>query len=228
VVGSVDSKAVSRELRAVVRPMLKDAGFTAFRGRDSWRILEGQTWVVSVQSFSSYLAEGVGCTTFSFSVRLGLRLADDMATPLPRDRAFPKDHEASFRFTALKRLAQPWFHPWGDPVASDRRDVWFVRADGSNLPQAVDDACRVIAASGLRQLEAYREPLYAYCALFDYARRWPPRAIDDDVQVIPSGAYDSPRWRELVQTVAKRVRRDPDADRTSGLPPSLLDEVLGI
>jgi hypothetical protein len=182
---------------------------------------------VSFQSFNPFLAEGVGCTTYSFGVRLALDLADDAPPPNPAERALPKEHGSTFRFTALKRLSQPWFHPWGTPTATDRRDVWFVREDGSNLAEAVLDARDVIAKSGLRQLEAYGDPLYAYCALFDYARRWPPRGLDDDVEVIPSGAYDSPRWQQLVGTLGRRLGRDPATDRADGLPAGLLDDVLG-
>lgn len=207
--------------------MLREAGFTAFRGRDAWRPLDDQTWVVAFQSFSSYLAEGVGCTTFSFSVRLGLHLAENVGSTGPTQAAFPKEHESSFRFTGLKRLRQPWFHPWGHPTPTDRRDVWFVREDGSNLDEVANDARDVIATSGLRQLAAYRDPLYAYCALLDYARRWPPRAVDDDIEVIPSGAHGSPRWRELVEVLGRRIGRDPAADMAGGLPAGLLDDVLG-
>ena len=223
----MDSRVVGRELRAVVRPTLEAAGFTVFRGRVAWRTLEDQTWVVSFQSFNAHVAEGVGCTTYSFSVRLGLHLSDDLPLPRSADSALPKEYESSFRFTALKRLTQPYFHPWGDPRVTDRRDVWFVREDGSNLAEVVRDARDVISASGLRQLEAYRDPLYAYCALFDYARRWPPRAIDDDIEVIPSGAHGSPRWQQLIEVLGRRLGRDPTADRTSGLPVGIIDAVLG-
>jgi len=149
----MDSRIVSRELRAVVRPVLKDAGFTVFRGRDAWRSLGDQTWVVDFQSFNSHVAAGVGCTTYSFCVRLGMHLSGDERAPGRADAVLPKEYESSFRFTGLKRLSQPWFHPWDDPRPTDRRDVWFVHEDGSNLAEVVRDARDVIATSGLRQLE---------------------------------------------------------------------------
>lgn len=223
----MDSIVVSRELRSVVWPLLKDAGFTVVRGRTAWRLLDDQTELVDFQSFDSHLAEGVGCTTYSFSVRLGLHLPDDTASPTLAGDALPKEYEATFPFTALKRLRQPWFHPWGDARTTDRRDVWFVREDGSNLDEVVADARDVIATSGLRQLAAYRDPRYAYCALFDYARRWPPRAIDVDIEVFPCGAYGSPRWHHVIEILAPHIGRDAAADRRAGLPTDLLDEVLG-
>jgi hypothetical protein len=207
--------------------MLEKAGFTTFRGRDAWRSLEDQTWVVDFQSFNAHLADGVGCTTYSFCVRLAIHLPEDLPLPASADPARPKEELGSFRFTARKRLSQPYFHPWGQAQPTDRRDVWYVREDGSNLSEVVSDAREVIASGGLRQLEAYRDPLYAYCALFDYARRWPPRAVDDDIEVIPSGSYDSPRWRRLAEILAHRLGRDAARDQQAGLPENLLLRVLG-
>jgi hypothetical protein len=221
----MDSKVVTRELRAVVRPMLQGAGFTIFRDRNAWRRFDDQTWVVNFQSLNSYLAEGVGCTTYSFCVRLGLHLTDDPAASGGRDVGLPREYESSFRFSGLKRLRQPWFRPWGDATPSDRRDVWFVRQDGSNLAEVVGDVRDLVADSGLRQLEAYGDPLYAYCALFDYARRWPPRGLDG-IEVIPSGAYGSPRWRGLVDVLAHRLGRDPEADLAGSLSEAFLDDIL--
>jgi hypothetical protein len=70
--GDMDAKVVSGELRYVVRPLLKDLGFTKFTGRNAWRFTECATSVVNFQSFSAYVAEGVGCTTFSFGLNLGV------------------------------------------------------------------------------------------------------------------------------------------------------------
>lgn len=223
----MDSKIVTRELRTVMRPMLEGAGFTTFRGRNAWRSLEDQTWVVNFQSFNSHVADGVGCTTYSFSLRLGIHLAEDLPLAGSADAARPREEVCSFRFTGLKRLSQPYFHPWGQTEATDRGDVWFVREDGGNLSEVIGDARDVIASAGLQQLEAYRDPLYAYCALFDYARSWPPPGVDDAIEVIPSGGYDSPRWRRVAGILAHRLGRDPAVDRGVGLAESLLLRVLG-
>jgi hypothetical protein len=142
-------------------------------------------------------------------------------------RPSPLEHLSTFRYTSLKRLRQPWSHPWGQAIATDRRDVWFVREDGSDLAEVVADAGDVIATSGLRQLEAYRDPLYAYCALLDYERHWPPRAIDGDVEVIPSGAFASPRWQEAIGLLGRRTGRDPASDMGKGFPAGLVERVLG-
>ncbi len=208
----MDSKVVSKELREIVRPVLRDVGFTKFTGRTVWRSTDTAKWVLNFQSFSAHIAAGVGCPTFSFSLRLGIYF-DFVASSAGREViADPQEWECTFRFAGLKGLEQPWFRPYGRLRAVDRDDVWFVKDDGSNLSEVVADVRSVVEGPGLATLGAYQDPLYAYCALFDYARHWPPMAPAAQIEVTPSGAYGSPHWREVVTALGHHLGRDPEAE----------------
>jgi hypothetical protein len=67
----MDSSVVNKEIRSRIRPFLQEAGFTHFTSRIAWRYSSGETDIIRFQSFNSYLAISVGCTTYSFCVRLG-------------------------------------------------------------------------------------------------------------------------------------------------------------
>src|SRR6266851_3843005 len=67
----VNSKVVNGAIRAQIRPLLKEHGFVKFTSRTSWRFTEQTIHVLNFQSFNSYLAEGVGSTTYSFAINLG-------------------------------------------------------------------------------------------------------------------------------------------------------------
>src|SRR5882724_2810970 len=67
----MDSKDVARAIRSRIRPPLKAAGFDRFTSRTAWRFRGPAIGVVNFQSFNSYIASGVGCTTFSFAIKLG-------------------------------------------------------------------------------------------------------------------------------------------------------------
>jgi hypothetical protein len=222
----VDSKAVNRKLHAQVRPILRVAGFTRFTDRSSWRTQPESKWVVNFQSFSSYLAEGIGCTTCSFGINLGVYFDFDRPSPEARPIEWPMEYEATIRFHALKTLHQPLFNPYGKHPGRDRRDVFFVLEDGSNLDEVIDDACDVLERHALPTLRHYDDPLYAYCALFDHARHWPPRSPSPQVDVHPCGNVGSPRWREVVLTLGHRLGREPRADIETGLDEDLIDSVL--
>jgi hypothetical protein len=138
----------------------------------------------------------------------------------------PKEAACTFRFRGLKSLSQPLFHPYEHREPTDRPDVWYVTEDGSNLVQTVDDARSVILGPGLAQMAAYSDPLYAYCALFDYARTWPPRSVSPNIEASMYAPVASPNWRSTISLLAPILGRDAATDEMTGLPDDLLDEVL--
>jgi hypothetical protein len=68
----VDSRDVTREIRRVVWPVLRAEGFDSFTGRFAWRYVESAVDVLNFQSFTASVADGVGCTPFSFGLNLGV------------------------------------------------------------------------------------------------------------------------------------------------------------
>jgi hypothetical protein len=185
----VDARQVTREIRRVVWPALREDGFAAFTGRTAWRYVDDDIDVVNFQSFSASLADAIGCTTFSFAVNLGVWLAEDEA-PAPlkirRDgRLQPEEYQCQHRLHLEKSLAQPWFKPFSSDMRRwplslrrhrqglekvfrrdqhDRTDIWFVVPDGTNLGDCLDDALQAIGADGLPWFDATRRD-----------RRAPPR-----------------------------------------------------
>lgn len=67
----MDSKVVNRAIKANVWPMLKEHGFGHFTTRTAWRHDHDRIDVINFQSFNSYQASVIGCTTYSFALRLG-------------------------------------------------------------------------------------------------------------------------------------------------------------
>ena len=170
VVGSVDGRTVGKAIAASVRPLLRRAGFTEFTQRKAWRPTEHTVAAVNFRSFNSYLADGIGSTTHSFCVDVGLlyRAAYRERGPhviRPGGRARPEVWETTFRWQLHKGIQQPLFHPYGRAEASDRPDVWFVPADGEGLEVIVEDATRAFAADGLPVLDFLADPENAFTAL---------------------------------------------------------------
>lgn len=157
-------------------PALRDDGFAAFSGRTAWRNVDDAIDVVNFQSFSASLADAIGCTTFSFAVNLGVWLPADAWEGLEpkRDaagRLRPAEYQCEpHRRELTKSLTQPWFTPlrsdtrrWLPSLrrhreglqkvmrhdTHDRPDIWFVRDDGSNVDDCLEDALRAIRAEGL-------------------------------------------------------------------------------
>ena len=150
----MDSKVVSAKLRSEVRPFLKEAGFSAFTGRNAWRFHSDRTEVVSYISFNSYNASVIGCTTFSFFVNLGIyfhyiphnfdRSSFDVSNPKFR----PPEHVCHFRRGLSRSFAQSEL---------ERRDIWYIDERGLYLDKAIHDTRIAIARDGMPWFERFSD-----------------------------------------------------------------------
>jgi hypothetical protein len=140
----VDSGVVNREIKSVIRPLLQAAGFTQFTMRTGWRYSGEKIDVVNFQSFNSYLANSLGCTTYSFCVRLGCSFdaIPRRSQRLKRKDEFlrPEEYECHFRRPLQKTIKQPNLK---------RTGVWYVDPSGQNLKVVIEDAKKAILENGL-------------------------------------------------------------------------------
>lgn len=123
--------------------MLRDASFSQYTSRSGWRYSPVKIDVLTFQSFNSYLADALGCTTYSFGIRLGCSFE---AIPR-RERTkrkgrllLPAEFECHFRAPLLKTIRQPIL---------ERRDVWSIDPSGANLDAVIEDARKVVVENGL-------------------------------------------------------------------------------
>lgn len=199
----MDSRAVSRRFRQLLRPELEAAGFGAFTDRNAWLLGRDVTRVVNIQSFNDHTAYGVGCTTFSFSVNLGLHFAGD-GPPRRADR--PQEYECTLRFRLRKSVQQPYFHPYGRADKSDRPDVWYVKPDCSNLDEVVEDARSILIGEGLGTLERFGDPRAALDLLREMQESPSGRrttAPHVDLGLVPRPG--SPRWNEIIALLTSHL-----------------------
>jgi hypothetical protein len=177
----LDAGDVTREIRRIVWPALREEGFDSFTGRTAWRYAGNAVDVVNFQSFSASLADAVGCTPYSFSLNLGVWRPGGLTPTLKPDtagRPRPREWECDQRTRLTKSVSQPWFDPFSRADVSrwprglrlhreglkrvirrdrhDRDDTWYVLPDGTNLVEVVDDALRAIRERGLPWLERAR------------------------------------------------------------------------
>ena len=68
----MDSKVVNKVINKNIWSFLKEQGFSMFTSRSAWRFNQDTIEIINFQSFNSYLAEVLGCTTYSFTVNLAI------------------------------------------------------------------------------------------------------------------------------------------------------------
>lgn len=201
----MNGKAVDQAVRDVVRPTLREAGFDAFSGRRAWRHHDQTVDLVVFRSFNAYIADGVGCTTFSFAVSAGVFYTCTTDEGIPR----PNDYELTFRFELVKSLQQPCFHPYGRKGSHDRPDVWYVLPDGSNLMECVVDALDTIKTPGLTLIDRFTTPTDAFQALLTETSI---NASFGHAGITMPGAPGSPRWRETTLAIGHLVTTQAESE----------------
>ena len=96
----MDGKVVGRAIRENVHPLLKEAGFTAFTGRRAWRETPHTIDHVTLRSYNAYNAGVFGCTTYSFTVEVGV-FYRCFAPALDR----PRDYDCTSAHSCRSRLS---------------------------------------------------------------------------------------------------------------------------
>jgi hypothetical protein len=126
----MDSKAINKLIRSEIWPILRQQGFTRFDSRTAHAYHGSFINVVNFQSFNSYLAEGVGCTTYSFALNLGVYvIGSPWESNRERDqdgRLHPSELECSFREQVRKRAPVDGFN---------REDIFYIHPDGRTTAQ---------------------------------------------------------------------------------------------
>jgi hypothetical protein len=192
---------VGRALRECVRPILRAAGFNQFTDRQAWRRSEYTIDHVIFRSFTAYVADGVGCTPYSFAADVGV-----FYLCLDPVKQRPKDYELTFQAALGKNVRQPIFHPHGRLDRTDRPDVWYVTPDGENLDECANDAATCVERQALPFLETYGDPDRAFRTLLTQRSSEPSFGR---LGVHMPGNPDSPRWREVGLAVGHLICDDP-------------------
>lgn len=193
----MDSKIVTREIRREIWPALKQAGFAYFTGKKAWRHSANKIDVVNFQSFNSYLADSVGCTTLSFALNLGCYLT---CIPWPtrwpkKDPLLPQEYLCHFRHDLKKSIKQSEL---------ERKSIWLIKENGEYLPEAIADAKSLLLQEGLPWFD-----------LFVDQKSLLPGMIDED-QFWEAGAKASPRRNYLTGYLALALsERELAAERLS-------------
>jgi len=146
----MDSKTVNKRIRSEIRPLLKTAGFSRFTARNSWRYTKAGVEVINFQSFNSYNASVMGCSTYSFSVNLGSyfsEIPDEYGGGQVKQKAGelrPDEWQCHFRGGLHRSFSQPEY---------ESRDVWYIDPEGRYIEKALHDVRMAIVRDGLPWFE---------------------------------------------------------------------------
>jgi hypothetical protein len=148
----ISSREVNAELRALVWPALRELGFTDRTQRVAWKDFPDTVAVVDFWSFNSYTASTMGVTTTSFQLNLGIRArcSSNGASfvKVKGGKLRPREPGCDVRRVLWKTIQQP---------ETDLPYIWYVREDGSNVREVVEDARFVLLTDGMMWIDEFSE-----------------------------------------------------------------------
>jgi len=130
--------------------MLKEAGWTSFTSRTARRFFDSRVEVINFQSLNSYSASVFGCTTYSFSIRLGcfLRGIPYPVVKIKDGLLMPEEYSCHLRRTLLKKFSQP---------ECERSEVFYVDSDGRYLATVTEAARDGIAKQAFEWFQRFSD-----------------------------------------------------------------------
>jgi hypothetical protein len=206
----MDSKPVTHKIRQLVWGSLKSRDFDTLTSRSAWRHWNDGIDVVRFRSLRYDIAYGVGCTTFSFTLELGVWLHYQLLSSGPwlnaHGVAMPPQETCHLQYTVGKGIRQSLFHPFGEP-GRDRPDIWYVLADGSNVEACVEDAGSRLQSEGLPWLDRMHDP----ALVLDQLQQ--PQSWSDGTALGPQGwgRQGSPLHETRVGYTLARLGRTQEA-----------------
>lgn len=185
------NKDVNRALREVVWPALKREGFCHRTARTAWRDHPDHVDVVTFWSHNLYNAGVLRINTISFQLHLGVQphCRTTQETPTKDGLLRPPEASCAFRRTLLRPFHQH---------ETDRREVWFVRSDGSNLDEVMEAARNALLDDGL----AWFASLDGVERMLEAARYTP----EDLTATWGMGNFGSPHRRSLIADLEAAAR----------------------
>lgn len=145
----MDSKVVTRGIKNGVWPVLKECGFDQFSSRTGWRHHSDRIDVVNFQSFNTYHASVIGCTTYSFAVNLGCYL---LAIPSQYGPGFMKEKKGRLLPTEAQCHFRGRLHPGIPQPKRHATNIWFIDERGENLAASLTDVVARLEDHGLKWL----------------------------------------------------------------------------
>ena len=178
----MEQRDLSAALRRSYWPRLRELGFHARTDRAAWRDASDAVDVVDIWTVGQN-AIACGCTPVSVSAMVGSIpwfMPPPPAWTIKKGKARPRYPDCLLKIQLTKQLSQPWFSPFATTAISplapsfakhldglrsvirldrhDRSDIRFVKDDGSNLEEVVEDLWRATSGIGLPMLDRLHDP----------------------------------------------------------------------
>jgi hypothetical protein len=164
----INSGQVNKTLRRYIGPLLRGAGFQRVEARRAWRWGEASISHVVVRSVGGYFSQVTGWPSQSLVAEIGVyfpTIPPD-GSRLPKvdkaGRLTPAEFQCHLRGNLYASIDQTQDKAVLGNLAERRRtDIWWVRPNGSNVIEVVEDITTALLEQGIPWLDSASQPRIA-------------------------------------------------------------------
>jgi len=156
-------KLINSAFKESIVPILKEAGFNKFSGKKAWKHFENKIYLFQVSGVGAHFSSVTGYPASSLTASINIYYIGlpDSVQCKKIDKSgilLPGETECNYRFGLDKNVSQK------DLMSSisfdvERRDIWWVNQDGSNVTEVIDDLKTTLESHALSLVE---RPHYSY------------------------------------------------------------------
>jgi hypothetical protein len=212
----MDSKVINKLIRSEVWPILREQGFGHFESRNAFAYKGRFINVVHFQSFNSYLADGLGCTTYSFTVRLGTYVigspGKEYVSIDNAGRLMPSEPQCSFRTVLRKSTPVDGFA---------REDLFYIDPDGRTAAACFREVQRLLREFAPAWFEAQND--------LDklISRMHLPESSESSSDIDTSGSKGSLLWNQLKSVLLLTKHRQSPSQNSADAALGSINRAIG-
>lgn len=151
----IGSLEINKVIRKILTPTLKENGFTKVNTRHNWAFIDHCIWVLDIAAVGKYFSDVTGWPPMSIHVELGIYY--DFLPPENSDiktgskgELLPKVHQCQLRNDLFCNIDQAnYTSHLNNSAEADRKDIWWIETDGSNIEEVISDIKHSFLNSGL-------------------------------------------------------------------------------
>lgn len=159
----IGSPEINKVIRKILTPVLKENGFNKVNTRHNWACIDHCIWVLDITAVGKYFSEVTGWSPMSIHVELGIYY--DFVPPENSDikmgtkgELLPKAHQCQLRNELYCSIDQAnYTSHLENPAEVDRKDIWWIETNGSNIDEVINDIKRSLLISGLDWFRKYTD-----------------------------------------------------------------------
>ena len=157
----IGSPEINKTIRRILSPSLREAGFNKVNSRQNWAWIDHCIWVLEIRAVGKYFSDVTGWPPMSINVDLGIYydFIPSRHSEIKigtQGELLPKPFQCHLENQLNCHIDQASYkNHLANPAEKERKDIWWVEPDGSNIEEVITDIKNSFSRDGLEWFRTY-------------------------------------------------------------------------